>query len=211
METYSDYLNKTESAVRKLFDGITSYVSVLNDITQITFVSSYLPGPEQEAEFKAWVSVNADRLEVARVAQQQFRAEAFALDSLCGALLQVADKAIEIYSVNKTVPASVEFIKPQYAKFCVGRLVRTVPLGLIIYSARNQHTHFNDKALREPSFSVFKKLATAHGYGNGELLIDPAFDLSNSKLISFASNVTALIGWRSYEAYKNDMNSLLES
>ena len=40
---------------------------------------------------------------------------------------------------------------------------------------------------------------------------DPAFDLENTVLINFSSNITALLGWRNYEAYYSDMKLLIVS
>jgi hypothetical protein len=210
MQSASDYLIRTESAARLLFSGVDSYLSVLRKATGVTFVTGEPYGPKQDAEFAAWQIANAERLAAARAAEREFIAESFALDTLCGSILQVADKAIELYGSNTEIPPGVpKTLKPHHAKFCIGRSVRTVPLGLVIYAARNQHTHFNDEALREPSASVFQLLATAHGYGGGQQIVDPAFDLNNQSLLSFASNVTSLIGWRSSEKYASDMRTML--
>lgn len=196
--------------MRVLFSGVDSYLGILRRVTGVTFVTGEPYGPKQDAEFAAWQVENAERLAAARVAEREFIAESFALDTLCGSILQVADKALELYGSNDTIPSGLPAtLKPHHAKFCVGRAIRTVPLGLVVYAARNQHTHFNENALREPSASVFHLLATAHGYGKGQLIVDPAFDLNNEGLVSFASNVTSLIGWRSYEKYSEDMRAML--
>ncbi|MCH4811850.1 hypothetical protein [Vreelandella neptunia] len=212
MQTIDEYLKRTESAVQRLFDGIDDYISILRTAVGMTFVTSEPYGPEQDAEYAAWKAENAKRLHAAREAEQKYLAETFALDTLCGAVLQVAAKAIEIYGHSKPVPQVFEsIVKPKISKFCIGRKVRTVPLGLIIYAARNQHTHFNDGKLREPSASVFKRLATEHGYGGEQQFSDPAFDVTNPRLMSLASNVTGLIEWRSYESYIADMRALLQT
>ncbi len=212
MQTIDEYLNRTESAVKRLFDGIDDYISILETAVGVTFVTSEPYGPEQDAEYAEWKTKNAKRLLAAREAEQKYLAESFALDTLCGSVLQVAAKAIEIYGQSKPIPQVFEgIIQPKLSKFCIGRNVRTVPLGLIIYAARNQHTHFNDGKLREPSDSVFKRLATEHGYGGQQQFSDPAFDIANPRLVSLASNVTGLIEWRSYESYVADMRALLQT
>jgi hypothetical protein len=211
MQTAVDYLERTQSAVQRLFEGVESYVSVLREVTGVTFVTGTPLGPAQDAEFSAWQVSNAGRLAAARDAERRFVAETFALDTLCGAVLQVAEKALEIYSTNAYVPAHLaDAVRSGQAKFCVGRTVREVPLGLVIYAARNQHTHFNDGALREPSATVFEHLARSHGYGGGDRVVDPAFDLSNPGLLSYASNVTALMEWRNYSRYVADMRAMLQ-
>lgn len=210
MQSAADYLLRTESAVRVLFLGVDYYLSILRKATSVTFVTGEPYGPAQDAEFAAWQSENAERLAAARVDEREFRAESFALDTLCGSILQVANKALELYGSNTTIPSGLPAtLRPHHAKFCVGRVIRTVPLGLVIYAARNQHTHFNDDALREPSASVFHLLATAHGYGRDQQIVAPTFDLNSQRLVSFASNVTALISWRSYQQYFADMRSML--
>ncbi|MBE2244193.1 MAG: hypothetical protein IAE86_15665 [Burkholderiaceae bacterium] len=210
MQTPQGYLGKTESAVRRLFDGVDEYLAVLRRATGPVFVSGLPLGPEQDAQLLAWQEANREQLEAARESQREYLAETFALDTLCGAVLQVAAKALEIYGPGTTLPDGLPpEVTARYARLCVGRTIRTLPLGIIVYAARNQHTHFNDELLREPSRSVFKRLATAHGYGKGDTFLDPAFDLSNPLLVSFASNVTALVGWRSYERYIDDMQDML--
>lgn len=165
---------------------------------------------KRDAQFAAWRIANADQLKAAQEDRKQFIAESFALGTLCGAILQVAEKALELYGSNKTIPSGLPAtLKPYHAKFCVGRTIRTLPLGLIVYAARNQHTHFNEDELKAPSKSVFDVLATAHGYCAGQGIVDTTFDLNNPNLLSFASNVTALIKWRSYDAYLSDMRSML--
>lgn len=210
MQSAEDYLRKTESAVRLLFTGIDSYLQVLRQATGVVFVSGELDDSKREADFAAWLIENEQRLAAARVAERDFIAESFALDTLCGSILQVAGKALEVYGTNNVIPTGLPTtVKSHFAKFCVGRPIRTVPLGLVIYAARNQHTHFNDDGLREPSSSVFNLLATAHRFGPG--IVDPAFDLKNDRLWSYASNVTSLLDWRSYEQYIADMRSMLNA
>jgi hypothetical protein len=210
MQSATEYLDRTESAVRLLFTGVDSYVRLIRDATGVVFVTSEPYGPKQEAEFAAWQTQNTQRLAAAREAERRFLAESFALDTLCGSILQVADKALELYSFNQTIPSGLpSTLKPHHAKFCVGRTIRTLPLGLTVYAARNQHTQFNDEALREPGKSIFHQLATAHGYCHGQEIVDPMFDLDNQNRLSFASNVTGLIGWRSYDAYLADMRFML--
>ena len=208
MQSAEDYLRKTESAVRLLFTGIDSYLQVLRQATGVVFVSGELDDSKREADFAAWLIENEQRLAAARVAERDFIAESFALDTLCGSILQVAGKALEVYGTNNVIPTGLPTtVKSHFAKFCVGRPIRTVPLGLVIYAARNQHTHFNDDGLREPSSSVFNLLATAHRFGPG--IVDPAFDLKNDRLLSYASNISSLLDWRSYEQYIADMRSML--
>lgn len=208
MKSAEDYLERTESAVRHLFNAVDDYLETLRAGIKPTFVSGLPNGPELDAQFSEWCIENADALEEAKAARQAYRAETFALDSICGAILQIAEKGLEIYSENTQVPEAWKVnVSARLAKFCVGREIRSTPLGLIVYAARNQHTHFNDPNLHKTSARVFTNLAAAHGCSSSAL--DPAFDLKNPSLVSYASNVTALIDWRSVEKYQDDMRNML--
>jgi hypothetical protein len=212
MQSADEYLKKTESAVRKLFEGVESYIAILKADPMPGFVTSYTDDSDLQDQYEAWANKNRNLIAASMQVQRNFIAESFAQATLCGSILQVAAKALECYSDNTEVPAEWALhIKPdsKAAPFCVGRLVRGVPVGLVIYAARNQHTHFDDSALREPNLSVFERLATNHGYSSSEPFRDPAFDLGNPGVTSLASNVTALVGWRSYDAYERDMRKLL--
>ena len=210
MQSAHDYITKTESAVRKLFDEIDTYLQVLRASPVPIFVTSTPLGTEFDAEFEAWAAKHKAQNDAAAEARRHFLAESFALDTLCGALLQVAEKALECYSTNTSIPSSLTaVVKQGKAKFCVGRLVRGVPLGLVVYAARNQHTHFNDGSLHEPSATVFERLTTAHEHAATSPFRDQAFDLNNPGIISYAANVTALLGWRDYHTYCADLRTTL--
>ena len=210
METASEYLARTESAMQHLFQGIASYLRVLEAIRGVVFVTGTPEGPERDAEFAEWFSENSARLAAARDAELRFVAESFALDTLCGSVLHVAEKALELYSDNALVPTEfAAVVKGKAARFCVGRLVRGVPLGLVIHVARNQHAH-HEEPPREPGLTVFRRLAKVEASHRTPQYCDPAFDIDNPKLVSYASNVTALVEWRSYESYLTDMRAMLK-
>lgn len=208
MKIAEDYLKRTDSAVRHLFDAVGNYIGIMKLGIHPIFVSGLPPGPEQDAQYAAWRIEHAEELAEAKIARQAYREERFALDTICGAILQIAGKGLEIYSENTKIPdAWKDRITPKLAKFAVGREVRNVPLGLVVYASRNQHTHFNDRELHSVSARIFESLAAAHGLDSATR--DPAFDLANAALDSYASNVTALINWRDFLQYQQDMRCML--
>lgn len=214
MQNAAEYLDKTRSAAAKLFEGIDTYLAFLHQ-QSTTFVTSYTNQEDFQRQYDAWRETNHPRIQAALEAQKQYLGESFAQATLCGSILQLAAKAIECYSKNTEIPEDWKFIiKPggKPVPFCTGRLVRGVPLGLVIYAGRNQHIHFEDQTLREPNVEVFRRLAINHGYGKGstEPVLDPAFHLGTESINSFANNITALIQWRSVETYETDMRQLLE-
>jgi hypothetical protein len=214
MQNAAEYLDKTRSASAKLFEGIDTYLALLRQHST-TFVTSYTNQEDFQRQYDAWYETNRSSMQAALEAQRQYLGESFAQATLCGSVLQLAAKAIECYSKNTEIPEDWKsLIKPgaKPVPFCAGRPVRGVPLGLVIYAGRNQHIHFEDQNLREPNVEVFRRLATNHGYGKGstEPVVDPAFHLGTESINSFANNITALIEWRSLEAYETDMRKLLE-
>ncbi len=199
MKVATEYFSKTESAVIKLFEGIQAYLGVLEPMLAPSRLREDAPEEVLNAAIEA--SLNA---------QRKFSSESFALCTLCGAVLQVAEKAIDMYSTNTTIPESAADIistGSRYAKYCIGREVFNLPIGLVILAGRNQHTHFEAKALRQINVSIFKRIASAHGIPNH---VDPAFDLENPNLTSLAHNITAILGWRSYDNYLSDMKAMLD-
>jgi hypothetical protein len=200
MQTSATYIACTETAVRKLFEGIESNVQLLQPIYG-TAVSGELDPVKCQAECEAWFKKNPAKRAAAAAAQREFLQQRFAIATLCGAVLQVAAKAIECYSKNRSVPPGLQSIvgKSKCAiPFCIGRELRGVPIGLIIYAGRNQHTHYNDRSLNAVNEAVFERIAIVPGHSD---LRDPALDLANPLLDSYASNVTCILGWCSVPTF----------
>ena len=209
METATEYLAVTEYAVRHLFDEMDSYCALPQFAVNPVFGSFYPSGPEQEAEYEALEIVHADSLVISRQAMQKFTAEYSALDALCGAVLQVADQTLSLYGKDAATPPEwSDVVSKGTARYCRGHLLREVPLGLVIPAARNQHAHFDDPAPHPLPVRVFGFLATAHGYPTS--VPDDMYGLSNPSLMSFASNVTGLMKWPTFDQYETDMRALMD-
>ena len=146
-------------------------------------------------------------------AQREFSAEDFALATLCGCVLQIAAMGITWFSKNTAVPSDFAQVLTPSSKaipFCIGRRLRTVPIGLIVYAGRNQFAHLDEKKeLREPNVTVFERLATQHGCSTDTPFRDPAYDLKNGRLVNFSSNLITLLDWRSYDDYAKDMSEII--
>lgn len=225
MENIETYIAKTESAVRKLFEGIESYQMLLEPIPLMPYSKPQPGRAKQLDEYNAWREQNELAVKASKEARRKFSEESFAISVLCGAVLQVAEKAIECCSKNEHVPESARPLVEQerhgiskvcknIKRFCIGREVYGIPIGLIIYAGRNQHIHFNARPLMDINVNVFERLALRYEEEAGA---GSAFDLNNPHLVSCASNVTHILGWRSgdardaYDAYAADLKELLES
>lgn len=213
METLEEYINRTESAARKLFEGIGEYAGILRRSKLPVFSAEYGSEADFHSAYEFWLVENELAIQNRLEAEREYLSESFAQATLCGALLQVAAKAIECYSENEAILEGWgEFIRPssKSVRFCIGRNIRSVPLGLVIYAARNQHTHFEDSELREPNCEVFRRLAKNHGLKSEESFVDPSFDFTNKRLVSYASNCIALMEWWDYSSYEADIRALLQ-
>lgn len=194
--------------MQHLFAGIDAYLQILREGRRPVLVGSYTNDAQRDDALEKWMKQNEKEIQKGLDAERAFLSEKYALAALCGSLLQIAAMAIRLYSKNGNVLPELSGVMKQAAiPYCIGRLVRGVPLGLVIYAGRNQYNHIEDNQLREPSSTVFEWLATKHDYGQG--IRDPAFDLSAGLVWNYASNVTSLVGWRDYESYEKDMRSLL--
>jgi hypothetical protein len=235
MNSGEEYLKRTESAVIKIFEGIESYIQILRNSKPPIYLGNAGDTVNRRPEYEKWIAANQDGIQASLQAQRDFSAESFALATLCGSLLQIAAMGIQWFSENEEIPENLpkslcSLLKPKskITKFCVGRKVRSVPIGLVIYAGRNQFNHMDDDELREPNVTIFELLAknytgttdkpieiTTLSAEQAEAITpqfpkDPAFDLKNGILINFASNITALLEWRNYESYYSDMYSLIQ-
>lgn len=208
MEDAEEFIARTQSAVESLFSGIGSYLQILEGARPPVLVGTYSSELEHKKAVDNWMSENADSIEASFKAQRAFMSEKYALAVLCGSLLQIAMMAIRLYSKNQLIPDEFHgIVNSSHAPFCIGRRVREVPIGLVVFAARNQYNHIEDEKLRKPSSVIFEWLATKHGHGLQ--FRDPAFDLEKNLTWNYASNVTALLGWRRYMNYEHDLRSML--
>lgn len=222
MDSPEEYLRATKSAVLKLLDGINSYNEIFIKIPNPIFnFSSNLIDSEARAEarkqaYENWLRENEAAINSSLKAQREYFAESFAIATLCGSLLQIAAMGIQLFSKNKEIAEDLpeilrSVIKPKNkaVKFCIGRRVRSVPIGLVIYAGRNQFNHIDDEKPHELNVNIFKLIASNSSDTTEEINKDLAFDLEKKLLLNFSSNITGLLGWTSYELYDSDMHSLL--
>lgn len=201
----ADYLQRTESAVRHLFDGMQRYAGILARARPPIFVHGGGYGEHFDRAFAAWQSTNAQAIQAALQAERDYLEESFALDTLAGAVLQIAEKAFELYGTGTAVPMVLSgSVRPELARYFAGKEVRGVPMGAAIYAGRNQHAHY-EEAPRKATAAILNVMAT-HGHPG---IVDPALDPHNHGLFSMARNIVYLVGWENYAAYERDMRQAL--
>jgi hypothetical protein len=77
-----------------------------------------------------------------------------------------------------------------------------------IYAGRNQFNHMDEVTFNKYTTYVFDRLAVFDPKKN---IIDPAFQLSQPKIVNYASNIVAILGWKDYESYIIDMFDTLKN
>ena len=197
MENIQTYLDRTESAVRKLFEGLYSYNKLLLKSVHPMYLGDGGHTANNTPAYQEWSENNQHEIQISRKAMQDFFAERFAYATLAGSLLQIAAMGIQLFSQNKSFPENLRQSKlPK--KFCVGRKIRNIPIGLIIYAGRNQYNHIDAKKLNEVNTKIFDLISKRVN----EDYSDPCFDLINpeikTKVINFAGNIIGLLEWDHY-------------
>lgn len=203
-ETPQEYLLQTEHAVRHLYAGIAScwayYQEALEhwDISKIGQPKT----PENEAALNRYLEL----------AKKHFDLK-FSEGVFSGSILQIAAMGIRYFSRNESIPESCKRIVSAKDKtaiqYCIGKELYGLPIGLIIYAARNQYNHWDDEDPHKITTSVFNMLSSCF---REDMFHDLAFSLSNPGITVYANEVrlTAL-GWGTYEKYLSEMGALLSN
>ena len=213
MENIQDYINKTKSAVQKLYEAYISYYELLKIPERPVFFSWGDPNSvENKIAHEKWEKENSVKLKERTKRDNEFADEFFARSMLCGSILQFAYQGIKTFSLNTTIPDNFNsVIKPKSTaeKFCIGRLIDDVPIGLIIFAGRNQAMHYDQKTLKEPNKTIFYKLANWYSETYKKWFIDSYFDLNNKDLIHYSENILYKMGWANYEFYEKELIEIL--
>lgn len=221
VEDIESYLESTESAVRMLIEGVNSYLQILSQPTPV--FSAWLGpnktfSPSQVLEHQKWMQDHEHEIKTSLEAQQRFCDEAFAMACLDGAILQIAYKGIERYSKNESCECVSNEIQERLRnggkaiKFNIGREVHNIPLGLIVYAGRHQYNHYNEN-MRSMNEVIFKELAANSATSilgeshEKEETSNPCFSIQRGQ--NLASNVNAVLKWRSYQLYEKDMRDMM--
>ena len=199
MFNLEEYFIRTEQAVRPQFDLLHNFNEETRPPPLITDESGRVIDPHGElAEY------------VERV--QENKAHHFAKSIVCGTILQVAYVAIKQYSQNRIDAGECrEFsVTPpsNAAKFCIGPSVQGIPMGLLVFAARNQFNHWEDGTPTNPvTKAVFDKL-------HQHYMTDPMSDLVYALNWPWFRPVTHFVvwdelQWRSYEIYVDSIRGML--
>ena len=197
----------------KLFEVYKSYSVLLQEPERPTF---YYWGDielgENQKALKKWESENYQILKERKRLDDEYAFSFFARSNLCGFILQFAYKGIELFSNDGTPPIELEtFVKKYKAeKFCVGREIDNLPIGLIIYAGRNQSVHYNNLS-NKLNIEIFNKLANWYSPHFKKWFVNSYFDLNNKNLTHYSENIIYKLDWLSYKKYESDLYDILKN
>jgi hypothetical protein len=212
MNTIKSYLEKTRSAVQKIYSAKNSYNELLLLPPRPIFVSLIQDKALLQLEYEKWRLDNRQQIEERLKKDSEFAYETFAVTTLCATILQFAYMGIKQFSTNSEVPEEFkEIIKSKQlaAKFCIGRRIDDIPVGLVIFAGRNQSHHYDEEKYNEPTPTVFKRLSDWYSPTFKKWFVDDRFDLSKGGINNFAAHILDKLGWNDYEAYEREMQHLL--
>lgn len=222
-----EYLSQTEHAVKGMFDLLSYYEGLFKDSVKATPSMVFRhSGNEVELSGKHQEWLSQPSIQEAHNSSDalwnKHSATLFSKHVISGSILQIAHKAIELLSSDRKLKPEYEFLfqgvkdekRSKYFKFLIGREVKGVPIGLIIYAGRNQYSHFDEETLKDiVNVRVFDRLASEDGSDiadkNG--FKDPSFDLKYNKVIARSSVILSVMGWKDYSSYHTDIIKLIDS
>lgn len=193
-----------------LFENLIFYLDILREIEMPIFTSKTSDIDLYTKEYVLWATQNQNKLSIALEKEREYSGHNVSMSTICGSILQIAFMAIRQFSTNKKVPEQLQETinaESKAAKFCIGGDIRCVPKGLIIYAGRNQYNHIDEVTFNKCTTYVFDLLSDFDPKRN---LKDPAFQLSQPKIVNYSSNIVAILGWRDYESYLIDMFNTLK-
>jgi hypothetical protein len=210
--TLEEYFSQTEKAVKQLFEALGFYLDLLKDIRPPIFESASVDEVVRAEERDEWYRKTLKLYKASVAKQREYFGYTVSKATISGSILQIAFMGIKLLSLNSTIPVGCGDIVGAgggTVRFCIGRPIRGVPIGLVVYAGRNQYNHMDEGAYFPVTTKVFDRLYTGQTE-EGENYIDPAFDLSDRDLsYSLSDNVLAVIGWKDHNSYITDMKAML--
>lgn len=205
-------------ALEQLFGALNFY----RDLARRSIPPAYFGNAtDREAwlrDHQAWEQRNDAEIRAALALQRRYFSLTESHAAIAGAILQLAyisiRQASECTASPDDLPASIRIQNPA-VKFCIGRKVFGLPLGLVVYAGRNQHHHM-DEGLRSPNVEIIRWLSEyrvreAHPDAEPLPYRDPAFDLDVFAGKSVAHNIISILGWDSAESVFEDLQAAFVS
>jgi hypothetical protein len=210
MDDVRRYFEETKVAIVRLFEVLLEYRQ------------DKMRGLVKVANTKS-----RDEFEQART---HFNSKDLAREIVAGAILQVAYMAIKQFSENDIKPDEIvkfesrvrELIRTDdrvrcrkfsyQSRYCIGRHIGAIPIGLVIFAGRNQYNHFDSRRLSPENEVVFDHLNSYVPESSGR---EYSFNLRNPDRTLYSYSVLSILGWvdnserSGFDAYQADMEEML--
>lgn len=208
MNIADQYINDSCLAVSMLMKSLSSFEQeIMNSLARMTKTSD---PAEQTNQLKKIFSQFIPR------------------DAIAGAILQIAFMSMrhfpKIGSRNEAVVSLEKQIniirsKKQYSypiSHCVGREIVGIPIGLLIFAARNQYNHQDEPVDQFQYYNriIFESLDRSIGQTGTTGL---GFDLYSGKPTMYAYSIIMLLGWTytvqtpdPISTFQNDLKSIMK-
>ena len=202
MKSTDSYLQNTEPAIQHMFLALEMYRGM-----------TPRPSLEKYKDNDGVIRLSQDQAKDYLKAEVDSMSLDVAKSTLSGGIVQVAYAGIKQFSTNKDVPQNCQQfdITPSStkAKFCVGRKVHDLPIGLIIYAARIQYNHWEDGTPSNPTAKgIFRHLLSAR---RDDMWHDMVYELDWPGTRAVTHYVLELeLKWYSYENYVSDLKEMMK-
>lgn len=213
----TDYLAQTQTAIEQLLRNLDYYQdlwekvasSFLDASREFDFIHASDPDIEikQARQWRASEGARADHLAAVR----ENNGVQVSLNAISGAILQIAFMGIKLYSRNQERPRGFEQLslsqgqERNLIRFGGGRLIRGVPLGLVVFLGRSQYNHLDEDRLYRLNEEICERLKQY------DPLTEDFYSIASDEArLTFARNIITLLGWQSYEDYASDMREVME-
>lgn len=185
---------KQLAQLQSQYNGLSSKVEHLNRfLLDAPFNDDVVPLQEQAMA----VDMYRTREELADLERQiialqnSIDAKGVSIDSLCGAVLQIAKQGIS--TVHGRLGACPDGRS-------IGTGVETEKLKNVIWQARNQSMHYEEGDFKQPVIDCFTKLEISFG---------SKFSLNENAGKNLAHYIIQELGWKDYLRYESDMQGLI--
>lgn len=188
---------------------------------------------EREAEFIDFVELlKSTPISPLQLAESKGRT--YSMELIAGSILQIAYTTIKTYGIPRGKSAGavhfeseIERLRTEFPdkarikkrfllpeQFCVGRDIGHLPLGIVVYAARNQYNHFHDDRRLDPlNELVFNHLEMIYPHSSNKFSLDTQ---RGKKPLAYS--VLAALGWLGSndsdgycEAFRRDMSEITQS
>lgn len=207
MKDPQDYFNQIQHSGKQLISNFSYYDRLLE---KGIVVSPFFPENESgNKQARNWFEENRVQIKQSGEYLNEYSGSQISRDVISGALLQIAYMALKLFAEKIEISELPKFVKENIkenwhqslTKFSHDRKVWGLPIGLLIYAARNQYNHFEERSYNNPTQSIINEICRK----------DPMtrffLDKYETRPISYI--VIEVLGWQDHQNFETDIKELI--